>query len=132
MLEKLNYIFSWNRLYKTICYDVYMPWYVTKANYYMQWKYKKKQERKYSCTIVEKKFNSIFPLKKIRGHLIVSDKKKKDDNSELFYWKTLLKNDNFNKKDEFFKELKILIRRINRKYKIDSVLVYIFIEYLNK
>jgi hypothetical protein len=51
----------------------------------MQRKYKRKNERKYSCTIIEKKINSIFPLKKIIGHLIVADKKKKDDNSELFY-----------------------------------------------
>lgn len=130
MLDALTYIFSWNRLNKIICYDVYMPWYVTKEDYYMQRKYKRKNERKYSCTIIEKKINSIFPLKKIIGHLIVADKKKKDDNSELFYWKTLLKNDTFNKKDDFFKELKILIKRINRKENIDSVLVYFFIEYL--
>jgi hypothetical protein len=51
----------------------------------MQRKYKKKNERKYSCTIMEKKFNSIFPLKNIIGHLIVADKKFKEDNSELFY-----------------------------------------------
>jgi len=25
MLEDLKYIFSWNRLNKVICYDVYMP-----------------------------------------------------------------------------------------------------------
>jgi hypothetical protein len=130
MLDKLTYIFSWNRLNSIICYDVYMPWYVTKQDYYMKWKFKRKNERKYSCTIVEKKFNSIFPLKNIIGHLIVADKKVKEDNSELFYWKTLLKNDSFNKKKDFFKELKILIRRINKKYEVDSVLVYIFIQYL--
>ena len=103
MLDKLTYIFSWNRLNKLICYDVYMPWYVTKQDYYMQRKYKKKNERKYSCTIIEKKFNSIFPLKNIIGHLIVADKKFKEDNSELFYWKTLLKNDTFDKKKNFLK-----------------------------
>jgi len=129
MLENLTYIFSWNRLNKLICYDVYMPWYVTKENYYIKKKFKRKNERKYSCTIIEKRLNSIFPLKKIKGHLVVADKKK-GDNRPLLYWKTLLKNDTFNKKDEFFKELKILIKRINKRYEIDSVLVYIFIEFL--
>jgi hypothetical protein len=41
-------------------------------------KYKRKNEKKYYCTILEKRFNSIFPLKKIRGHLIVADKKIRD------------------------------------------------------
>lgn len=130
MLENLTYIFSWNRLNKLICYDVYMPWYVTKEDYYIKKKFKRKNERKYSCTIIEKRLNSIFPLKKIKGHLVVADKKKGDNIGPLLYWKTLLKNDTFNKKDEFFKELKILIKRINRRYEIDSVLVYIFIEFL--
>jgi hypothetical protein len=64
--------------------------------------------------------------------LIVANKINKEDKSGLLYWKTLLKNDTFNKKEEFFKELKILIRRINKQYELDSALVYIFIEYLKE
>jgi len=131
MLEDLKYIFSWNRLNKVICYDVFMPWYVTKEEYYTQKQFKRKSERKYHCTIIEKRFNSIFPLKNIIGHLIVADNKNinKDD---ISFWKTLLKNNNFNRKEDLFKELKILINRINKMYKLNSVLVYIFLENLDK
>ncbi len=131
MLEELNYIFSWHKLNRIMCYDVYMPWYVTKEDYYMQRRYKKKNERKYNCIIIEKKFNSIFPLKNIIGHLIVTDKKR-ENKAGLLYWKTLLKNNNFKRKEDFFKELKILIRRINLHYNIDSKLIYIFIECLKE
>ena len=129
LLEDLKYIFSWNRLNNIICYDVYMPWYVTKEDYYMKKQFKRKNERKYSCTIIEKRFNSIFPLKNIIGHLVVADKNKENKNDILF-WKTLLQNNNFNKKEDLFKELKILIKRINRIYKLNSILVYIFISNL--
>lgn len=128
MLDDLKYIFSWNRLNEVICYDVYMPWYVTKEDYYWQKQFKKKNERKYFCTIIEKRFNSIFPLKNIIGHLIVAEKK--ENKNDILLWKTLLKSNSFNKKYELFEELKILIKRINRIYKINSVLVYLFIQNL--
>lgn len=131
ILEDLKYIFSWNRLNKIICYDVYIPWYVTKEEYNINKIFKKKNERKHNCIIVEKKFSSIFPLKDVIGHLIVGEKKT-ENKADLTLWKTLLKNSSFKKKEDFFKELKILIRRINKEYKIDSILVYIFIENLNK
>jgi hypothetical protein len=131
MLEDLKYVFCWNRLNKIICYDVFMPWYVTKEEYYTEKQFKKKSERKYRCTIIEKKFNSIFPLKNIIGHLIVADNKNVNKN-DISFWKTLLKNSNFNKKEDLFKELKILINRINKMYKLNSILVYIFIENLDK
>jgi hypothetical protein len=108
-----------------------MPWYLTKENYNMQKQYKRKNERKYYCTIVEKKFNSIFPLKNIIGHLVVADKNVKNK-VDYIYWKTLLKNSYFTRKDDLLKELRILIRRINRIYKINSTLVYFFIENLDK
>jgi hypothetical protein len=128
LLEDLNYIFNWMRVNKTICYDVYMPWYLTKENYYIKWRYKRKNERKYYCFIKEKKFNSIFPLKKVIGHLIVTDKEKRDNKSNFIYWKTIFKNDTFKNKDDLFKELKMLIKRINKKYNINSTLVYFFIK----
>jgi len=64
ILEELDYIFSWNRLDKVISYDVYMPWYLKKEEYCTENQYKRKFERKYKCIIKEKKFKSIFPLKK--------------------------------------------------------------------
>jgi len=77
MLEELDYIYSWHRANKILCYDVYMPWYLSKEDYCMYRQFKRKFERKYFCTIRERKFsNSIFPIKKAIGHLIVSNKKK--------------------------------------------------------
>ena len=130
MLQDLDYVFSWTRSNQIICYDVYMPWYLTKENYIIHKKYKRRFERKYYCLIKEKKFNSIFPLKNVIGHLIVSDKK--EYSRKLLYWKTLFQNDTFKKKDDLFKELKILVRRINKMYKINSVIVYFFISYLKE
>jgi len=126
MLEDLKYVFSWNRLNQVICYDVYMPWYVTKEDYYTKKQFKRKIERKYSCVIIEKKFNSMFPLKNVIGHLVVADKKQ--NTNDLLLWKTLLQNNNFNRKEDLFIELKNLIRRINRLHKLNSVLVYFFIQ----
>jgi len=42
----------------------------------MRKEYKRKHERKYFCIIKEKKFKSIFPLKKVIGHIIVTEKDK--------------------------------------------------------
>lgn len=130
MLEELNHVYSWSRLNKEICYDAYMPWYITKEIYCTQRQFKKKFEKKYNCIIKEKKLKSIFPLKNIKGHLVVSDKKEK--NSKLLYWGTLLKNSNFNRKEDLFKEIRILIKRVNRIKKIKAALVYFFIELLDK
>jgi len=97
MLEELDYMYSWHRANKILCYDVYMPWYLSKEDYCMYRQFKRKFERKYFCTIRERKFsNSMFPIKKAIGHLIVSNKKKND--SKIIYWKTLFTSDNFKKK----------------------------------
>lgn len=130
ILEDLYYIYSWHRANKVLCYDVYMPWYLSKEDYCMYRQFKKKFERKYFCTIRERKFsNSIFPIKKAIGHLIVSNKKKND--SKIIYWKTLFTSDNFKKKEDLFKELKYSINRINKKYSINSILVYFFIQLID-
>ncbi len=67
-------------------YDVYLPWYLNKETYFIN---KKKNEKKYNCIIKEKKFNSIFPLKKVIGHLVVANKKRIIVNLffERQYWK---------------------------------------------
>lgn len=127
ILEDLDHVFSWNRSNIVISYDAYMPWYLTKENYIMRKEYKRKHERKYFCVIKEKKFKTIFPLKKVLGHIIVTQK---DENDEYIYWKTFFKNQTFKKKEDLFKELKLLIKIINRRYKIDSTIVYFFLEIL--
>lgn len=125
ILEELDYIFSWNRLDVAVYYDVYMPWYLKKENYYMQKEYKRKNERKHFCIIKEKKLKTIFPLKNVIGHVIVTEK---NQNDEYIYWKTLFKNQNFKKKDDLFKELKSLIKMVNNTFKINTTLAYFFIE----
>jgi hypothetical protein len=130
MLEELDYMYSWHRANKILCYDVYMPWYLSKEDYCMYRQFKRKFERKYFCTIRERKFsNSMFPIKKAIGHLIVSNKKKND--SKIIYWKTLFTSDNFKKKEDLFRELKYSINRINKRYKINSVLVYFLIQLID-
>lgn len=139
ILEELNYIFSWNRFNKVISYDVYMPWYLKKEDYCMYRQYKRKIEKKYNCVIKEKKFTSMFPLKKIFGHLIVTNIKNIENieniefiknKSNLIYWKGLFNADIYIRKEDLFKELKILIKKINYKYKINSIIVYFYIEYI--
>ena len=130
MLEELDYMYSWHRANKILCYDVYMPWYLSKEDYCMYRQFKRKFERKYFCTIRERKFsNSMFPIKKAIGHLIVSNKKKND--SKIIYWKTLFTSDNFKKKEDLFKELKYSINRINKRCKINSILVYFLIQLID-
>ena len=130
MLEELDYMYSWHRANKILCYDVYMPWYLSKEDYCMYRQFKRKFERKYFCTIRERKFsNSMFPIKKAIGHLIVSNKKKND--SKIIYWKTLFTSDNFKKKEDLFRELKYSINRINKRYKINSILVYFLIQLID-
>jgi len=87
--------------------------------------FKRKFERKYFCTIREKKLNSIFPLKNVIGHIVVSNKK---GGPKMIYWKTLFVKNSFNKKEDLFKELKACIRRINNKYNVNSIIVYFFIQ----
>jgi hypothetical protein len=127
MLDKLDYVFSWNRLNKVICYDIYMPWYINRDYYYLN--FKTKNERKYRCIIKEKNFSSIFPLKNVIGHLVVADKNV-NKNDDLLLWKTLFNNDSFKKKEDLFKELKIQIKKIDRTYNIETFLVYFFIQYI--
>lgn len=130
MLDEIKYIFSWNRLDKLIAYDVYMPWYVTKEDYYTNWRFKKRCERKYSVTIKEKRFSTsnIFPLKNVIGHLVVTNKKEKKK-STRYYWADL-ESKNFLRKDDLFKELKTIISKMDKIYKINSVLTYFFIKFI--
>lgn len=130
ILEDLDHVFSWKRLDKVICYDAYMPWYLSKENYCAQKQYKRKYERKYRCFIKEKKFNSIFPLKNVIGHVIVADRT--DVNEDHIYWKTLLKKNMFKKKEDLFKELKLLIKIINYIFNANSILVYFFIKLVDE
>jgi len=130
ILEELDYVFSWNRFNKIIGYDVYLPWYLIKEEYCTDRYYKMKFERKYKCIIKEKKFNSIFPLKKVSGHLIVTDKttmKNYHDKAKLIFWKTIFHSDLYKKKEDLFKVLKILVRRINKECNINATIVYFFI-----
>jgi hypothetical protein len=126
MLDELKYIFSWNSLDKPIAYDVYIPWYVTKENYYINWHYKRRNERRYSVMIKEKRLSSIFPLKKVIGHLVVTNKKEKKDDTK--YYCAEISKEGFKRKDDLFEELKFLISLINKRYKINSVLLYFFIK----
>lgn len=133
ILEELDYVFSWTRLDKIISYDVYMPWYLKKEEYCMDNQYKKKFERRYKCFIKEKKFKSIFPLKKVSGHLIVTDKtnmKNYEDKEDLIFWKTIFHADLYKKKEDLFKVLKILLKRIKKDQKINPTIVYFFIGYV--
>jgi len=59
-----------------------MPWFLKKEDYCMDYQYKRKFERKYNCIIKEKKLKSIFPLKKVSGHLIVTDKTNMKNNED--------------------------------------------------
>ena len=132
ILEELDYIFSWNRLGKIISYDAYMPWYLKKEEYCTDTYYRRKFERKYKCIIKEKKFKSIFPLKKISGHLVVTDKtnmKNYEDKADLIFWKTIFYSDLYKKKEDLFKVLKILLKRIKNEQNIDPTIVYFFIGY---
>lgn len=133
ILEELDYIFSWIRLDKIISYDVYMPWYLKKEEYCTDRQYKRKFERKYNCIIKEKKFKSIFPLKKVSGHLVVTDKtnmKNYDDKNNLIFWKTIFHSDLYKKKEDLFKVLKILLKRIKKQEDINPTIVYFYIGYV--
>lgn len=132
ILEELDYIFSWNHFNKIISYDVYMPWYLKKEDYCLNRYYKRKMEKKYNCIIKEKKFNSIFPLKNVFGHLIVTNKENMLNIEKKFnflYLKTIFKSDIFRKKYDLFKVLKILVKRIDKKYNINSIIVYFYVEF---
>ena len=133
ILEELDYIYSWNRLDKIISYDVYMPWFLKKEEYCTQYQYKRKSERKYNCIIKEKKLKSIFPLKKVSGHLIVTDKtnmKNYEDKRGLIFWKTIFHSDLYKKKEDFFRVLKILLQRIKKEQNINPTIVYFYIGYV--
>lgn len=130
LLYDLDYIYTWHRANKIIGCDVYMSWYLTKEEYSMYRQYKRSFERKYFCTIKERKLNSVFPLKNVKGHLVVADKKER--NRKLNYWKTWLINDSFRRKEDLFEELKKCINRINRIYKVNTILVYFFLEFIDK
>jgi len=96
--------------------------------------YKKKFERRYKCIIKEKKFKSIFPLKNVSGHLIVTDKtnmKNYEDKEDLIFWKTIFHSDIYKKKEDLFKVLKILLKRIKKDQKINPTIVYFYIGYVN-
>jgi hypothetical protein len=135
ILEELDYIFSWTRLEKIISYDVYMPWFLKKEDYCANDSInKRKLERKFKCIIKEKKLKSIFPLKKVSGYLIVTDKTKMknyEDKRNLIFWKTIFHADLYKKKEDFFKVLKILLKRIRNQEKIDPTIVYFYIGYAN-
>jgi hypothetical protein len=88
-----------------------------------------RREKKYNIIIKERKFTGIFPLKNIRGYLVVMDKK----NVEIEDYKFFQENfrlSYFKKQRDFFLELKDLVDYINNKYKINSIIVYFYIEYL--
>jgi hypothetical protein len=71
-------------------------------------------------------------LKNVFGHLIVTKKENLLDVKNKFnfiYWKTIFKSDIFRKKHDLFKVLKILVKRINNKYNINTIIVYFYIEY---
>jgi hypothetical protein len=109
-----------------------MPWYLKKEEYCTDTYYRRKFERKYKCIIKEKKFKSIFPLKKISGHLVVTDKtnmKNYEDKADLIFWKTIFYSDLYKKKEDLFKVLKILLKRIKNEQNIDPTIVYFFIGY---
>ena len=132
ILEELDYVFSWYRLDNIICHDVFMPWFLKKEEYCMDYHYKRKLERRYKCIIKEKKLKSIFPLKKVSGHLIVTDKtnmKNDEDKKDLIFWKSIFHSDLYKKKEDFFRVLKILLQRIKKEKKIDPTIVYFYIGY---
>jgi len=88
-----------------------------------------RKERKYNIIIKERKFSGIFPLKNVRGYIVVMEKEKAESIDYVFF-KENFKLSYFKKQRDLFLELKELVEIINLKHNINSIIVYFYIEYL--
>lgn len=130
IFKDLTYIFSWNRYYKVVGYEVYLPWYYIKEEFY---KNKKRQsELNHKCIIKELTFEEIFPLKKVKGTLVLEDIQNTDDipNNESVYLN--IKEKKYNKKEDLIKEFRKLIFFFNNKQKTSYKPVYFCLEYIEE
>jgi|ERR1044071_1205112 hypothetical protein len=106
-----------------------MPWFLSRDEYYVYIASRFRKERKYNIIIKERKFTAIFPLKNVRGYIVVMDKEKVNDKDYIFF-EEIFRLNYFKKQRDLFFELKELIEIINKKYNINSIIVYLYIEYL--
>lgn len=129
LLDNIENLYSISRFNVILYYEIYMPWFLTRDEYYVYTETRLRKEKKYYHIIKERKFRGLFPLKNIKGFIVATDKvKMKDDDHVLF--EENFKFSNVKKQQDFFLELKKLLENINNKYKIDSILVYFKIEYI--
>jgi hypothetical protein len=106
-----------------------MPWFYKRDDYYVLMAKRFKKEKKYNIIIKERKFSGIFPLKNVRGYIVVMEKEKVDSEDYVFFEEKFRSN-YFRKQRDFFLELKELVNIINLKNNINSIIVYFYIEYL--
>lgn len=126
LFNKLEYIFSIQRSYKTIAYELYFPWHLNKDHYYEI--LHRKSERKFKAFINEKKLHRIFPLKNVQGTFYVKDKNNLTADK---IWIILIKSNTFKKKQDLFNFLKVLIEQCNKQVKIEPMPIYLYIENIN-
>lgn len=129
ILDNIEYVYQWNKYNEALLCEVYMPWFLKRDDYYVYIASRFRRERKYNIIIKERKFTGLFPLKKVRGYIVVMDKKKVEDKDYVFF-EEKFKSNYFRKEKDFFLELKELIELINNKHNINSIIVYFYIEYL--
>lgn len=123
IFKKLEYIFSIQRSYKIIAYELYFPWHISKDAYYEL--LHRKRERKFKAFINEKKFDRIFPLKNVQGTFYVKDK---NNLTSDIMWIILIKQNTFKKKQDLFNYFRFLIRECNIQYNIEPIPAYVYIE----
>jgi len=129
ILDNIEHIYQWNRYNEILLCEVYMSWFLKRDDYYVFRASKFRRERKYNIIIKERKFAALFPLRNVRGYMVVMDKEKVESTDYKFFQENFrLKF--FKKQKDFFIELKELVDCINYKYQINSIIVYLYIEYL--
>ena len=129
ILDNIEYIYQWNKYKEELLCEIYMPWFLSRDEYYVYIASRFRKERKYNIIIKERKFTAIFPLKNVRGYIVVMDKEKVNDKDYIFF-EEIFRLNYFKKQRDLFFELKELIEIINKKYNINSIIVYLYIEYL--
>lgn len=123
LFNSLEYIFCISRNYKIIGYELYLPGHMTKDDYYEF--LQRKTEKKFKAFVSERKFDKIFPLKKVKGTFYCKDKN--NINSDII-WIILIEPNMFKKKEDLFNHFKSLIKQCNKRYNIEPMPVYFYIE----
>ena len=130
ILYNIEHVYQWNRYNEILRCEAYMSWFLKRDDYYEFRASKFRREKKYNIIIKERKFTGIFPLKNIRGYLVVMDKKNVEIEDYKFFQEKF-RLSYFKKQRDFFLELKDLVDYMNNKYQINSIIVYFYIEYLH-